>query len=474
MTQYNKQAIWLLMLLAGCASAPKEPVILPAVSTSSLETTPATETSAIKLVNYTESEPDVKQPSALLAYETPEQLATPLAEEMNSDGVALEAIEQLALASNPAVGQAAAKVRALRGKYVQVGLPPNPTVGYAGSEIGNDGTAGQQGGYAGQEFITAGKLDKNRAIVAAEIDKAESVLRATQRRVLTDVRSSYYRALVAQKRIETAETLLHATGEAVKASQNLLDAEEIPLAGLLQTEVEQQNAEIVHRIAENELTAAWQQLSAVVGDLELVPQKLAGDPTVLPRELNWDETLANITILSPEMAAAFAELARSRRALTRACVEPVPDVNTQFTVQYDNSTDDTIAGIQTTIPLPIWNKNQGGIRQAQAEISVASQNIDRVALDIKNRLAKTFREYSNARAQAETYANEILPRARKTFDLVQRGYSLGEVGYLDSLTAQKTLMQTNLDYLDALGTLWQSYTKIDGLLLEGSLDALID
>lgn len=467
MTQFNKHSIWLLALLAGCATAASDLVplsALPAVNTLYAEET------AIKQVDYAETRLEVNQPTALLAENTPELLATPLGEDSISDGLALEAIQQLALANNPAVSQASAQVRALRGKYVQVGLPPNPTAGYSASEVGNDGRAGQQGGFAGQEFITAGKLDKNRAIVAAEIDKAEQVFRATQRRVLTDVRSSYYRALVAQQRIETAKTLLEATGEAVKASQNLLDAEEIPLAGLLQTEVEQQNAQIVLRIAENELTAAWQQLSAVVGDLDLPPQKLIGDPKALPSELDWEETLARITTLSPEMAAAMAELSRSRRALTRARVEPIPDVNTQFTVQYDNSTDFTVAGIQATIPLPIWNKNQGGIRQAQAEISVASQNIDRVALDLKNRLASTFREYANARTQAETYANEILPRAVKTFDLVQRGYSLGEVGYLDLLTAQKTYMQTNLAYLDSLGSLWQNYTKIDGLLLEGSLD----
>ncbi len=469
MTPFNKHSIWLMALLAGCVSAPSEPLLLPTVTTLPTEATLTPEASSIRQIGYPEDHPEIQQPISLLSETTPELLATPLVEEFHNDGLSVEAIEQLALANNPAVGQASAKVRALRGKYVQVGIPPNPTVGYSASEVGQGGRAGQQGGYAGQEFITAGKLDKNRAIVAAEIDKAESVLRATQRRVLTDVRSSYYRALVAQQRIETAKTLLQATGEAVKASQHLLDAEEIPLAGLLQTEVEQQNAQIVHRIAENELTAAWQQLSAVVGDLDLAPQKLAGDPKALPSELDWDETLARITTLSPEMAAAFAELSRSRRALNRARVEPVPDINTQFTVQYDNSTDFTIAGIQTTIPLPIWNKNQGGIRQAQAEISVASQNIDRVALDLKNRLASTFREYANARTQAETYANQILPRAVKTFDLVQRGYSLGEVGYLDLLTAQKTYMQTNLAYLDSLNTLWQSWTEIDGLLLTDSL-----
>ena len=463
MTHYNKQSAWLLVLLAGCVSAP---------AGSALPITAAMETEAqdsVQLVNYTEEEPVVSQPDSLLVDEDFELIPTPPVDGFQTNGLTVEAIEQLALANNPSLGQASARVRALRGKYVQVGLAPNPTAGYSASEVGQDGRAGQQGGYAGQEFITGGKLDKNRAIVAAEIDKAEQVLRATQRRVLTDVRSSYYRALVAQQRIETAKTLLEAMGEAVNASKKLLDSEEIPLAGLLQTEVEQQNAQIVHRMAENELSAAWQQLSAVVGDLDLPPQKLVGDPKALPSELDWDETLARITTLSPEMAAAMAELSRSRRALTRARVEPIPDVNTQFTVQYDNSTDYTIAGIQATIPLPIWNKNQGGIRQAQAEISVASQNIDRVALDLKNRLASTFLEYSNARTPADTYADEILLRAVRTFDLVARGYSLGELGYLDLLAAQKTYMQTNLAYLDSLNALWQSWTEIDGLLLTKSL-----
>ena len=333
--------------------------------------------------------------------------------------------------------------------------------------VGNEGRAGQQGAFAGQDFITGGKLDKNRAIVAAEIDKAEQTLTATRTRVTTDVRTNYYRALVAQQRVELATSLVKLIGEAVRASQELLDAEEITRAGLLQVEVELQTAEIVLRNAENELSAAWQQLSAVVGDFEMPPQKLVGDPKVLPKELDWDETLARVTMLSPEMAAAMADLSRSRRTLNRAYAEPVPDINTQFMVQYDNSTEDTIGGIQVGIPIPLWNKNQGGIRQAQSEISAASQNIDRVALDLKNRLATTFRDYSNAHSQAETYSTKILPRAQQTFDLVRQGYSQGEVGYLDLLTAQRTYAQTNLAYLDALNSLWESHVKIDGLLLVG-------
>ncbi len=468
MTQNIKHSLSLLVLLAGCASTPKTPVPLPAVAPASTEQTSVEQTA------FTESAPAIQQPASVAiakaAFEVEaELLVPPLAEPLPNEGLTVEVLEQMALANNPSVGQAAARVRSLRGKYVQVGLPPNPSVGYSASEVGQEGLAGQQGAFVGQDFIAGRKLEKNRAIVAAEIDKAEQALAATRIRVSTDVRMSYYRALVAQQRVELATSLVQLMGEAVQASKDLLEAEEIPRAGLLQTEVEQQTAEIVLRNAENEVSAAWQQLSAVIGDLEMPPQKLVGDPKILPDKLVWEETLGRIITLSPEMAAAVAELSRSRRALNRAYAEPVPDLNTQFMVQYDDSTDNTIGGIQVGIPLPLWNKNQGGIRQAQAEISVSSQNIDRVALDLQNRLAATFRDYSNARSQAEMYSANILPRAEQTFDLVRLGYSQGEVGYLDLLTAQRTYAHTNLAYLDALDSLWQNHVKIDGLLLTESL-----
>ncbi len=466
MTLFNKTLPWLLALLAGCAA----PLVrLPEV-TAPEGAEPSVPATSVTLVAY--EEPELAE-QVQEQQQKAEEVCCPQPVQIFGEGLTLQMLDQLALANNPVVGQAAARVRALRGKCLQVGLKPNPTVGYVAGEMGNSGAAGQQGGFAGQEFITAGKLQRDRAVVCAEIETAEQVLAATRLRVRTDIRLSYYRTLVAQQRVELATSLVEATGEAVNASEELLAAQEIPRAALLQTEVEQQNAEIALRTAENELDAAWQNMSAIAGDIELPRQPLAGDPTILPSDLSWDETLSRLTTASPEIAAAIAELTRSRRALNRACVEAVPNVNAQLSVQYDDSTSDTIASVQVGVPLPLWNRNQGGIRQAQAEVSVASQNIDRVALDLKRRLAVAYRNYSNAKAQVETYSEQILPRSAETFDLVRRGYAAGEVGYLELLTAQRTYAVTNLKYLDSLGSLWRSWTRIDGLLLDGSLTSTL-
>jgi cobalt-zinc-cadmium efflux system outer membrane protein len=464
-----------LLLLAGfaavgCQSARSQLSRLP--STKSVENvagSPATASSAVVpathellLLQPNEAQPSLPLPLPIAPLSS--SAATSIPSELS-----LTQLEQMALAGNPSLAQAEARVRALRGRWTQVGLPPNPTAGYLASEVGNEGRAGQQGGYVGQEFITGGKLRLNRAVVAQEIQRAEQEQVAMQLRVLTDVRKAYYSALLAQRRTEVAAELSRATTRAAAASKELFEvAGDIPRPALLQAQIEQQNAGIFVQNAENERLATRRQLSAVVGS-DLSGVRLSGEISQLPAQLDWEQQLSRTTAASPEMAAAFAEVARAQAALQRACVEPVPDVNTQFIVQYDNASEDSIAGVQVGLPLPIWNRNQGGIRQAEAEITAARRNADRVELDLKRRLAIAFQAYTTARSQAEIYATQILPKAQESFELVQRGYTLGELGYLDYLSAQRTYSQTNLAYLDALSALWSSWNEMEGLLLSGSL-----
>ncbi len=428
-----------------------------------------------------ESTPVVTQPSSLaesvgvpLPY-VPEEVSS---EEVSSEetlplsmGLSLATVEELALANHPAIAQAQARLRALDGKWKQVGLAPNPTVGYLASEIGADGSAGQQGGFAGQQFITAKKLQRNRAIVCAEIAASEQELATIVQRVRTDVRLGYYQALLAQQRRRFSADLVRIADEATKTSQSLIEAEEIPLAGLLQTELQLENAKLLERTSRNGYDQAWRQLQTLVGSEVLVQQPLEGDVGQLPDLLSYEEQLLQVQIASPELASAMAQVERSRRVLHRECVEAVPNVSAQVSVQHDDSNGDTLTGVQISVPLPLWNRNQGGICRARAEVTQAARNVDRVEKNLQRRLVNAFREFSDARITAQTYADQILTRSERTLELVRQGYAQGEVGYLDFLTAQRIYSQTHLAYLDALSKLWNSYLRIEGLLLDGSFEA---
>ena len=379
-------------------------------------------------------------------------------------------VEQMALASNPSLAQAAARVEAARGRYVQVGLYPNPVAGYIGSEIGNEGRAGQQGGFLSQEVVTAKKLRLNRNVASQEVRQAEYALEMQRQRILTDVRRSFYEILVVQRTLELTEQLAQIGEEGVKSVESLMKAKEVARGDLLQAKIEADTAKVLLERARNRHTAAWRNLTAVAG-VEMNPSRLAGDVRDGLASLTWDETFSRLLAQSPQLANAQTGVARAQAALNRECAGRVPNVDLQGAVQYDNATRDTFATVQVGIPVPLYNRNQGNIRKAQAELLAAQREVERVQLALRQRLAAVFEQYSNARFQVEKYQRDILPNAEASLRLTNSAYRQGEFGYLSLLTAQRTFFRTNLTYLDALRELRATATMIEGNLLSDSLQA---
>jgi cobalt-zinc-cadmium efflux system outer membrane protein len=360
-------------------------------------------------------------------------------------------------------------VQAARGQQLQVGLYPNPVVSYQGSEIGNEGRAGQQGGFIGQEIVTAGKLRLNRAVASQEIRQAEYVWAAQRFRVLTDVRRGFYDVLVAQRTVELAEQLVGIGERGVKAAEELLKAKEVARVDVLQSRIEADSARILLERARNRYTAAWRNLVAVVGDPSLQPTSLAGSLQDGMVQFTWEETLNRLLAESPQLAGAQAGVARAQAALSREFAGRIPNLELLAGAQFDNASGYTIAGAQLAVPIPIYNRNQGNIRRAQAELTAARYEVSRVKLALQQRLAAVFEQYATARQQVDKYTSDILPNAQESLKLVSTGYRQGEFSYLVLLTAQRTYCQTHLAYLDALRDLRAATASLEGNLLSDSL-----
>ena len=385
--------------------------------------------------------------------------------------LALSDLEQMALENNPTLGVASANIRAARGRQVQGGLCPNPTIGYFGMDIGEMDTAGQHGGFVSQEFVTGGKLQLNRAVAGQEVREQQFRRTAQELRVLSDVRLRFYDALVAQRQLELTGELARVSGQLSESSRQLLEALQISESDLLQAEIEAAEAEILAANATNQNAEAWRRLAAVVGIPADDPRPLAGSLVDDLPAYDWTEAYARVLAQNPEIAAAEARARRARLAISRARRENVPNVEVMGSVSYMDQSDETVAGVQVGIPIPVLNRNQGNIMEAQAELVAAENNIRRLELELQDRLAMAYRRYANARQQVERYQQQILPRAQRSLDLVGQGYREGQTDFLSLLTSQRTYIRTNLAYITALAELRQAAALIDGQLLSGSLDA---
>lgn len=378
-------------------------------------------------------------------------------------------LENMALANNPTLVQATTRIQAAQGRRLQGGLRPNPIVGYQASEVGNEGRVGQQGAFYSQEFVRGGKLALNRAVGTREVAQALQELAAQRLRVLNDVRIEYFNVLVAQRAMELARELTDLGRRGVETTERLFQGQQVGQAEVLQARIESASATITLQNAQNRRAAAWQRLSSVIGVPGMALQTLSGDLTPPLAELDWEESYTRVVAQSPELASARAGVLRARAILERAQAEPIPNVDVQLGVQYDNASQYTIGNVQLGVPIPFRNRNQGNIQTAFADVRNAEANIGRIELSLRNRLALAFERYANARNQVDTFTRQILPDARSSLELVSTAYRQGQVNFLALLTAQRTYSQANLAYLQAVQELNASRVAIEGLLLTGSL-----
>lgn len=382
----------------------------------------------------------------------------------------LPELEEIARRNNPTLHQAAWLIERARGNWTQVGLYPNPVVGYQASEIGGGGTAGQQGAFVSQEFVTADKLELNRAVVSQDISRLSWQYEAQQLRVLNDLRSRFYEVLGAQKRVLIAMRLLEVAEQGVRVAKQLFQAKSGSRPDVLQAEIQRNEVRIALQTARQQHEAAWKRLLNVAGRPDLAPTLLEGELERDRPDLEWEPVWQRLLAGNPQLQAAQYRVSRWRYQIERASVEPIPNLQLQAGTQYDYDADIAIAGLQLGIPLPIYDRNQGNIYAAGSELHRAQHEVRRLELVLRDRLALAFQRYETAQFQVERYQKDILPTAQENLNLSTEGYQLGEFDFLRVLTARRSYFEANLAYINALTELRQTEVRIEGLLLTGGLD----
>jgi cobalt-zinc-cadmium efflux system outer membrane protein len=408
---------------------------------------------------------------------TPAPLPGPAATNSDAPRAAVSAVltigelEQIAMENNPTLAQAAYRVEAIQGEQLQVGLYPNPVIGYQAEEIGDTGSAGQHGMFFSQEIVTANKLGLNRAVASHQVQQAEWEFEMQRQRLVNGVRTRAYEVMAAQRTLALAEELVKIGKAATDTAEQLNKARQVSQVDVLQARVEANSARLQLVAARKTHAAAWRQLAAVVGVPEMEPAPLAGQLEDALPELAWNDSVSALLTGSPQLAWALAGVERAQAAVAQACAQRTPNIETFAAVRHNDNSNSTNASLMIGVPLMIHNRNQGNIMRAQAELAAAQHEVKRVELLLQEQLASSFRDYEVAREQVDQYRRDILPDATRSLELVRTGYQQGEFGYLQLLTAQQTYSRTNLAYVDRLRELRLRAVEIQGMLLTGGLQA---
>jgi cobalt-zinc-cadmium efflux system outer membrane protein len=381
-------------------------------------------------------------------------------------------LEAIALERNPTLVQAGAQVRLSRGAARQAGLWPNPEIGYVADQIGAEGTAGEfHGGYVQQQIITGGKLQLSRAKYAQQASQAQIQVSAQRYRILYGVRAAYYEALVRERRLELRRQLTANAENGVRTVEELVNVGQANRTDLLQAQIQYQRAKANLQVAERRYQAAWESLTAVIGLPGAAPSPLEGS---LEREgdevLDREATLAYLLNCSPEIRFARAEVERDRIALERERVEPIPNINLRAESGYNFESNDDVYGVQIGLRVPVFDRNQGTIVQARAELTRAQAEVARRELELRRRFAQAFADYEAANITVKTYREVSLPQAEELYRLYRESFDQKRAAWPQVLDAERDYYEMLEDYLDNLVDARQAEARLTTFLLDGPLD----
>jgi outer membrane protein, heavy metal efflux system len=391
----------------------------------------------------------------------------------------LEELQKMARESNPTMRQAEAQIRAAKARQRQAGLYPNPTVGYAGNEIrGGSFGGGEQGFFVQQTLVTAGKLKLNSDVFAKEARLAEVEAQEQRGRVESAVKLGFLRVLAAQELLDARRDIAKIAADSATTQKQLMNTGQADETEVLNAEVESQRARMAARMQENTLREEWRSLAAVIGQEEMPVPTVAGDLEKDWPELHEDEAVAAIANDSPALRIAEGETLRARAELASARRTAIPDVTVRGGLEYNNEqlggpphATGWQANAGLSVQIPIFNRNQGNVTAARADIERAEQEKKRIALTLRERAAVVVDQYANARLMAVEYRDEILPRAKKAYGLMVEKYGLMLASYPRVLESQRKLYELQLQYIMALENVWTNGIALQGYLLTDGLEA---
>lgn len=376
-----------------------------------------------------------------------------------------------AAANNPTLRQARFQVSATLAQAQQAGLYPNPALSYVADNIGTGGTPGEfQGAELEQRFVTAHKLALSRSKYLQRAQVAEHLVVAQQFKVCNDVKLHFFATLAAQELLDLRRELLKTAEDRLVTTKELFNLGQANQVDLHRATADLRRHQLEVLTTENQVRQRFLQLAALVGsDLAMRPLtgNLASGRDLIPFEVAHEYVLSG----SPELLAAQAKLRGDGITVQRESVQWVPDIVVSGGSGYNYDSRDSVANARVMLDVPVFDRNQGTVRQAQADRGRQQQEVRRIELVLMNRLAEQYNNYITALQRVTTYEDDILPEMRKAYELSLESYRANREEWPVVLDTYGEYTMRRIEQVQNLQQLRAAEILIDGYLLHDGLEA---
>ena len=372
----------------------------------------------------------------------------------NPDGeITLAQVVDAALRGNPDLIASGYELNAAQARIVQAGLRPNPEVGI---ELENFAGRGALRGVDGLETTLSlsqvvelgGKRGARQSVAQADLNFVTLEQRARELDVLAEVTRRFIEVVAAQERARFAKEATALTEQTLDAINARVEAGRSPEAERSRARIAVTRARVEQRQAESEQRSARYALSAMWGS----PQPAFTGTRANLFDLQAVESfgvLMDRLEQSPD-TLRFASEARLREAELRlARVQARPNLGFNLGVRRLEEGGDSALIAGFSMPLRLYDRNQGAIREAQVRLTQSDAQREAAGVRTRASLFALYQEISASRERVATLRNEALPQAQLALEQTRSGYERGRFSFLELVSVQQELLGLQSAAIDA-------------------------
>ncbi|GAB6282777.1 MAG: TolC family protein [Ignavibacterium sp.] len=386
---------------------------------------------------------------------------------VNDEEITLQEAVDTALVNNPNLKAFVYEISSLEKQKIQAGLIPNPEADFEAEDfLGGKELSGIKGSQytlsASQLFELGGKRSSRINLAETEIVSSRGDYELLKLDVIANVKSTFFSLYQIQKQIEQQRKFVELNEEILKTISERVKAGRTSPAEESKVKVALTNSRIELDRLQRSFSSIQAQLNSLLGTTgkNLIPATALFDSISVPptrEEITGNiEEIPSIKLLQNEVNIREAALELERSLA-------VPDLTVSGGVRYLNElkTNSFVAGV--SIPLPFFNRNQGNIQAAEVRLEQMDAIKNTRRLNVIAQLNTAYNNLLSAYNNSQQLKNSIIPEAENAYEVTRQGYIQGRFAFIDLLDAQRTLFETQTQFLLELSDYYNSLIEIENI-----------
>lgn len=370
----------------------------------------------------------------------------------------LDAALQTAFANNPDLAAAQWEIDIAQGGRQQAGLIPNPVASWDAEDTRrNSRTTSIK---LSQTLELGGKRSARIEVATRAQDAAALTLEQRRNQLRAEVIDSYYGALRAQERLDLAQRSMTLAERGLVVANGRVTAGKSSPVEATRAQVQVSEIRLELNRAQIGLTDAYRRLATSTGSAATDFQAVATPSTSVPALPAAAPLLARLE-QTAELRLAELNIVQNEASVSLEKAQRIPDLDVSIGSQYDASVRERVNLVGVSMPIPLFNRNQGNILAATRRADQARDLRNAAELRLRTETRQALDLWQTANTEVRAFNQQILPAAQSAVDSATRGFEMGKFNFLDVLDAQRTLIAARTQYLAATAQATEAWVRIE-------------